>query len=125
MFELGAQHEDDWRKRAECYTQQESVQELNKLLGFDMFYPPSGRTEEALKYSKRFCRVCPVQVACFNAAVEEDEYGTWGGESYSKRRQMVRKYRTLPLVLIEPPLELLQGENMDRIEDVNRDPESA
>lgn len=123
MFNLGAQSEDDWRKQAECYNQRESVQELNALLGYDMFYPETGKTEEAYKYSQRFCRTCTVQVACFTAGINEQ--GTWGGETYSKRRQMVRTLGTSLSKLQTRLMELSQDENKDRIEELSRDPESA
>ncbi len=119
---LGEQPEDDWRRQAQCYLEKERVQELNKQLGYDMFYPPAGKTDEALKWSKRFCDRCPVKVPCFNEGVSEK--GTWGGETYTRRKQLVRQFRIDPSILLAQRLGLSQDENKDHNEVSNPDPES-
>ena len=124
MFEIGGVQQE-WMRQGECSIRVHEVLEINNLLGYDMFYPTSGNTDEAKKWSDKFCRPCPVKVACFNYAVENDEIGTWGGDTAKARRRLVRLYRNSPLTLLKQPEVQLQDESSIPNEVLDHDRESA
>ena len=53
----------------------------------DLFFV-RGRAREA---AKRFCDRCPVQAQCYEAGVQGDEWGLWGGEFLLTRVRQTRK----------------------------------
>ena len=109
MFEVPSKEPWPWLSRAECNVRKEEVQALNQMVGYDIFYPEKTKTEAAKRLSDRFCRVCPVQVECFAAGREEA--GTWGGETFKKRKQMVRTLSTSLSGLLTRMQEQSQGAN--------------
>lgn len=122
MFDLGVQSDNDWRKQAECYKRRDEVQKINKNLGYDMFYPETGKNIEALKWSRKFCDPCPVKVACFTEGINEQ--GTWGGDQEKKRRRLVRTLNTSLSRLLERLPVQSQDENKLPTEDEDPYPES-
>ena len=121
MFSVGAS-DDDWRKRAQCYLRKEEVQAINKDLGYDMFYPEKGKTEEALKWAKKFCGPCTEKLPCLTEALDNDESGTWGGESFKARRRLGR-LRNIDLSKLRMPRQVqLQDESTDHNEVSGPDP---
>lgn len=124
MFEIGGERHE-WMEQGECVVRVHEVLEINRLLGYDMFYPTSGNSDVAKKWSDKFCRSCPVKVTCFTYAVENNEQGTWGGDTAKVRRRLVRLYRKSPLTLLKQPEEQLQDESSNPSEVLNPDRESA
>lgn len=125
MFSILPRPEDNWRREGACFIQRERVQELNKQLGYDIFYPDRGNSQVANRLAMTFCNQCPVRVktACFTAGIGEQ--GTWGGETEKSRRRLVRKFRIDPLMLAKQQEEQLQDENINPNEVSNLDHESA
>lgn len=65
----------------------------------DLFYAELGRSagERATTMEARsVCMRCPVQVDCFQYAVEADEHGVWGGTTRDERLHY-RLHGSLPL----------------------------
>ena len=61
---------------------------LCKEIDPDLWYPEKGGpTQDA----KQVCRRCPVQLACLQYALDNDErFGVWGGFSERERRLLHR-----------------------------------
>ncbi|SEG87319.1 WhiB family transcriptional regulator, redox-sensing transcriptional regulator [Actinacidiphila yanglinensis] len=72
----------DWRKQAQCRGEDP-----------ELFFPVSSagsgmmQTEKA----KSVCRRCPVREQCLEWALENGQYGVWGGLSEDERRGMRRR----------------------------------
>ena len=70
---------------AECYKQ-----------GIDpvLFFPMEGgaSSKKALRPVYETCEACPVREECLEYALENNEYGIWGGTS-RKERQRIRRQR--------------------------------
>lgn len=123
MFGVGSNQDDeDWHKRAECYVRREEVKAINKLLGYDMFYPDKGKTEEAIKWSKKFCGPCTEKLPCLTEALDNGEAGTWGNETFRTRKRLglLRNIDLSKLQKQQP--EQLQDESMDHNEVSGPDP---
>lgn len=119
MFNLHVD-EDAWQLRAECYKRRDEVKEINQSLGYDMFYPETGKGGEALKWSKLFCNNCDVKVRCFSEGLYEK--GTWGGATEKERRRLV-PLRNMSLSALAERLGVqLQDENKLPNEESNRGP---
>lgn len=123
MFGVGSnQDEDDWHKRAECHVRREEVKAINKDLGYDMFYPEKGKTEEAVKWSRRFCGPCPVSLECLTEALDNGEPGTWGNETFRARTRLGRLRNTSLSELRMLPKESPQDESNNHNEVSGPDP---
>lgn len=50
------------------------------------WYPNKAGNEKAFtKYAKAVCITCPVKVRCLRYAIDNNEYGTWGGMTFAER----------------------------------------
>lgn len=73
-----------WQHRAACKGPQSAV-----------FFPPShaerkDEREERETRAKAICRVCPVQSACLDYALDiREPHGIWGGLNEMERKQVV------------------------------------
>lgn len=56
-------------------------------LPLEVFFPVDGST--ALD-ARRICRRCPVQAECLEYAIENPQYGVWGGVSAQERARIAR-----------------------------------
>lgn len=122
MFGVGHRDEDDWQLKGECYVRREEVYSLAKTLGYDIFYPDNGKTEEAYKLSKKFCGPCPVKLECLTEALDNFEHGTWGNETFRTRKTLASLRRTDLLTPRMQRLGLLLDENTDHSEVSSPDP---
>jgi WhiB family redox-sensing transcriptional regulator len=43
--------------------------------------------------AKKICNQCPLQMACLKYALENSEYGIWGGTSETERANLRRRIR--------------------------------
>ncbi|MEO6158661.1 MAG: WhiB family transcriptional regulator, partial [Ilumatobacteraceae bacterium] len=51
----------------------------------ELWFPPNRRSPNAIT-AKKACRACPVQGACLEYALDNDErYGIWGGLDEEER----------------------------------------
>lgn len=76
----------DWRNRAACRDQDP-----------ELFFPVSevGPGECQVAEAKAVCAGCPVRAECLRFAIEEGlDYGIFGGQTASERRDVVRRRRT-------------------------------
>lgn len=71
---------DDWRMFGSCVDVDPNV-----------FYPSSGDPDfmKKLTKAKSICSNCEVKVECLVQALENDEYGVWGGLS-ERQRSLLR-----------------------------------
>ena len=120
MFSLRTNQDDEWQSQGNCYQRREEVQELNSLLGYDMFYPETGKGPEAMKYSDKFCKGCPVLVRCYYEGLHER--GTWGGASETERRRQALRQNTTLSTLLGRLAGQSQDENKPPSEESNPDP---
>lgn len=58
-------------------------------LPINLFFPRSGGSNGA--EARRVCHGCPVQNACLEYAIENPQYGIWGGTSRKERAQIARE----------------------------------
>lgn len=55
----------------------------------DAWWPDRATPHEEITRVKNICRTCPVQAACLEWALDNDERaGIWGGTTSRKRREM-------------------------------------
>ena len=120
MFTLSGDEESNWRKNAECYVRRDEVQAINQLLGYDMFYPETGKGAEALKWSKKFCRPCTKKTECYVAGLKEQ--GTWGDATERERRRQVLSQNTVLSTILGRLGVQSQDENTHPIEELNHGP---
>lgn len=52
-----------------------------------IFFSDNALDQEA---AKRICAECPVKRECLDWALDNSEYGTWGGQTEKERRVTVR-----------------------------------
>lgn len=107
--------ENAWQIKGECYLRRDELFQLSEDVGYDIFMPPKGKSIEAIKYSNLFCRDCPVKTECWTAG--KDEHGTWGGDSYVKRRRLVRDQNTVLSKILERLGTQLPGATQSHSED--------
>lgn len=119
----GEQDHNDhsWQLQAECYQRRDEVRAINKDLGYDMFYPETGKSEEGTKWAKKFCKTCPVIVKCYVAG--KNEAGIWGGEKEATRKRQARRSGIFLSMLQTRVQELWPDENKPHTEESNLDPE--
>lgn len=72
-----------WMKDAACQVPTASPQR-KRTLG-DRFFTPRGQVDPSVL---RACKTCPVQQACLEWAIENDEEGVWAGTTRPQRRRM-------------------------------------
>ena len=58
----------------------------------EKFFPFPPQTAE-IEEAKAVCRQCPVKAACLAWALDNEDFGVWGGTSEDERRAM-RRART-------------------------------
>ena len=74
--------DEDWRRQAACR-------------GKTFLFFPIGEVETPQQQADReaaarkYCERCPVMATCLNWALENDEYGFWGGKTLAERREMM------------------------------------
>lgn len=62
------------------------------------FFPADaeqGIPHRAQDAARHYCRSCPVKNACYQAAVDGDEIGLWGGYWHSRNQERVHKVTDL------------------------------
>lgn len=57
----------------------------------DTFFPEGYNSHAREKQVTRFCKGCPYLAECLQFALENDEWGVWGGTTRYERTQMRRK----------------------------------
>jgi len=57
----------------------------------DTFFPEGYNSHHREKQATRFCAECPYKKECLQFALENDEWGVWGGTTRYERTQMRRK----------------------------------
>lgn len=71
-----------WQDDAACRTE-------DSELFFPPMHAPRREKRAAERRAKRYCRSCPVQAECLEAALEaEERHGIWGGMTPRERRRM-------------------------------------
>lgn len=53
-----------------------------------VFFPSYGNAHDAVRYARRWCRVCKVREACLEWALAYGEQGVWGGTTENQRHRM-------------------------------------
>ncbi len=120
MFNLGIEEVDQWQREGNCYQRRQEVQDLNDVLGYDIFYPETGKGQEAKKWSDKFCQNCPVLVRCYYEGLYES--GIWGGATANERRRQQRLQSTLISDLTEHLAAQLPDENTPPTSESGPDP---
>jgi WhiB family redox-sensing transcriptional regulator len=79
-FDYEPKQEENWQSKAIC----------NGLT--NLFYGPIAERPQARdrreRQAKQICDECPVVKQCLEFALENDEYGFWGGKSEEERRTL-------------------------------------
>jgi WhiB family redox-sensing transcriptional regulator len=103
---IGATHQQDWVSDALC-----------AALDTDLFYPDKADTEAE---AKRVCGMCEVRPQCLQSALDNREWGIWGGTSASERQKMLpRPVRGPVMSRVERDAEIMRrvaaGETSEEI----------
>jgi WhiB family redox-sensing transcriptional regulator len=52
-----------------------------------------GHQDENITRLRRICAECPVRVECLNYALDNNEWGIWGGTTDDERRSRTGKFK--------------------------------
>ena len=83
-------------------TREEMKQAACVGMDTNLFYSGmSGRYANEMT-AKAICITCPIRMQCLQQALENEEYGIWGGTTEIERKAMRRKQRRIDSIFIRP-----------------------
>lgn len=100
-----------WHAEAAC----RDLGEADKI-----FFPHAKEQEQfGASAAVPYCGVCPVMYECLKAALDGNEYGTWGGMTHSERLRLKSRIRSEDVRTVADLRELLEV-TMPRCADCDR-----
>lgn len=60
-------------------------------VGHEIFFPENEKNVIAVGKALAFCSGCPVLDECYEYAMDNEEFGVWGGTTARQRRSIKRK----------------------------------